>query len=179
MKDDLEYEPLTSKTLPDRLKNLASVTSLIGKQTEEWKVTEVGDGNLNLVFVVHGKEASLIVKQALPYVRIIGDSWPLPLRRAFFEHETLTRQAARDPGSVPKIHYFNEKQAIIVMEMLSPPSILRNKLISAESLTGLAITLVNFCSRPSFRASHLSLPTIEKNKDSALFQGNVDLTRIT
>jgi len=84
MKDDFEYEALTAKTLPDRLKKLVSITALIGEQSEEWKVTEVGDGNLNLVFVVRGKEASLIVKQALPYVRIIGDSWPLPLRRAFF-----------------------------------------------------------------------------------------------
>ena len=64
MKDDLEYEPLTSETLPERLKNLESVTSLIGNKSEEWKVTEVGDGNLNLVFVVEGKQASLIVKQA-------------------------------------------------------------------------------------------------------------------
>ena len=45
MKDDLEYEPLTSETLPERLKNLESVTSLIGNKSEEWKVTEVGDGN--------------------------------------------------------------------------------------------------------------------------------------
>ena len=179
MKDNLEYVALTSKTLPDRLKNLASVTSLIGKQSEEWTVTEVGDGNLNLVFVVRGKEASLIVKQALPYVRIIGDSWPLPLRRAFFEHETLKRQAARDPGSVPKIHYFNEKQAIIVMEMLSPHLILRKKLISGEYVKGLAKTLGNFCARTAFRGSDLSLPTSEKKKDTALFQGNVELMGIT
>ena len=52
MKNDLEYEPLTPETLPGRLKNLESVTSLIGNKSEEWKVTEVGDGNLNLVFVV-------------------------------------------------------------------------------------------------------------------------------
>ena len=109
MKDDLEYEPLTSETLPERLKNLESVTSLIGNKSEEWKVTEVGDGNLNLVFVVEGKQASLIVKQALPYVRLVGDSWPLPLSRSFFEHETLCRQATRDPGSVPQIYYFNKK----------------------------------------------------------------------
>jgi 5-methylthioribose kinase len=29
---------------------------------------------------------SVIVKQALPYVRLVGDSWPLPLKRAFFEY---------------------------------------------------------------------------------------------
>ena len=54
MKDDLEYEPLNSKPLPERLKNLESVTSLIGNTSEEWKGTEVGDGYLNLVFVVEG-----------------------------------------------------------------------------------------------------------------------------
>jgi len=179
MKDDLEYEPLTSKTLPDRLKNLGSVTSLIGQKTEEWKVAEVGDGNLNLVFVVQGKEASLVVKQALPYVRIIGDSWPLSLRRAFFEHETLSRQAKRDPGSVPQIYYFNKEQAIIVMEMLSPHVILRKKLIAGEYVNGLGKTLGHFCARTAFRGSDLSLPTNEKKKDTALFQGNVELMAIT
>ena len=103
MRDDLAYEPLTPKTLPERLKNLDSITSLIGKEAQEWRVTEVGDGNLNLVFVVEGKSATIIVKQALPYVRVVGDSWPLSLKRAFFEHETLSRQAKRDPGSVPQL----------------------------------------------------------------------------
>ena len=35
MKDDFEYEALTAKTLPDRLKKLVSITALIGKQSEE------------------------------------------------------------------------------------------------------------------------------------------------
>ena len=179
MKDDLEYEPLTPETLPGRLKNLESVTSLIGNKSEEWKVTEVGDGNLNLVFVVEGKQASLIVKQALPYVRLVGDSWPLPLSRSFFEHETLCRQAIRDPGSVPQIYYFNKKQAIIVMEMLSPHEILRKKLIAGEYVNGLGKTLGNFCARTAFRGSDLSLATIDKKKDTALFQGNVELMAIT
>ena len=79
MKDDLEYEPLTSKTLPDRLKNLASVTSLIGKQTEEWKVTEVGDGNLNLVFVVHPKEPNFPSDQREPATTPRHPKTPGPL----------------------------------------------------------------------------------------------------
>ena len=179
MRDDLEYEPLTPKTLPERLKNLDSITSLIGKEAQEWRVTEVGDGNLNLVFVVEGKSATIIVKQALPYVRVIGDSWPLSLKRAFFEHETLNRQAKRDPGSVPQIYYFDKEQAIIAMEMLSPHVILRKKLIAGEYVNGLGKTLGNFCARTAFRGSDLSLPTNEKKKDTALFQGNVELMAIT
>ncbi|GIR85858.1 MAG: hypothetical protein CM15mP85_24820 [Rhodobacterales bacterium] len=34
------------------------------------------------------------IKQALPYVKVeVGDSWPLPLSRSFYEHEVLVRQA--------------------------------------------------------------------------------------
>ena len=35
---------------------------------------EVGDGNLNLVFIVEGDKSGVIVKQALPYVRLVGES---------------------------------------------------------------------------------------------------------
>ncbi|MEL6210126.1 MAG: helix-turn-helix domain-containing protein, partial [Pseudomonadota bacterium] len=43
----------------------------------------------------------------------------LPLYRAFYEHHALTRQAARDPGSVPDLLHFDEAQALIVMEYLA------------------------------------------------------------
>ena len=51
------YQPLTSETLPMRLGNIKSITAHIGEDVQEWKVTEVGDGNLNLVFVVSGNGA--------------------------------------------------------------------------------------------------------------------------
>jgi 5-methylthioribose kinase len=34
-----------------------------------WLGVQVGDGNLNLVFIVKGPSGSVVVKQALPYVR--------------------------------------------------------------------------------------------------------------
>ena len=42
---------------------------------------EVGDGNLNLVFKIFDAQgvSRIIVKQALPYVRCVGESWPLTL----------------------------------------------------------------------------------------------------
>ena len=68
------YEPLTVESLPMRLGNIESITKHIGEELQDWQVTEVGDGNLNLVFVVSKDDASVIVKQALPYVRLVGDS---------------------------------------------------------------------------------------------------------
>ena len=38
---------------------------------------EVGDGNINFVYIVEGPTGALCVKQSLPFVRCVGDSWPL------------------------------------------------------------------------------------------------------
>ncbi|SQB42037.1 methylthioribose kinase [Citrobacter koseri] len=52
---------------------------------------EVGDGNLNLVFKIFDTTgvSRIVVKQALPYVRCVGESWPLTLDRARLEAQTL------------------------------------------------------------------------------------------
>ena len=174
-----KYEPLTIETLADRLGSVDAICKIVGDDTSKWEIDEVGDGNLNLVYTVSSDSGDIIVKQALPYVRLVGDSWPLPLSRSFYEHEVLVRQAKRDPGSVPQIFYFNKVQAIIAMEMLLPHVILRKKLIAGEYVDGLAQRLGKFCARTAFRGSDLSLQTADKKSDTALFQGNLALMGIT
>ncbi|MBV6657613.1 MAG: S-methyl-5-thioribose kinase [Devosiaceae bacterium] len=173
------YEALTVETLPQRLSALPDVVARVGPDPSSWSVKEVGDGNLNLVFIVTGPSGQLVVKQALPYVRLVGDSWPLPLKRAFFEYHVLTRQAVRDPGMVPQIYHFDETQALIVMEYLSPHIILRGKLIKGERVEGLGPALGIFCARTAFRGSDLSMTPADKKADTAFFSGNVELCDIT
>ena len=173
------YEPLTIETLADRLGSVDAICKVVGDDISKWKIDEVGDGNLNLVYTVSSDSGDIIIKQALPYVRLVGDSWPLPLSRSFYEHEVLVRQAKRDPGSVPAIYYFDKEQAIIAMEMLLPHIILRKKLIAGEYINGLAQRLGEFCARNAFRGSDLSLQTADKKSDTAMFQGNLALMAIT
>ena len=40
------------------------------------QVREVGDGNINYVYIVEGPSGGVVVKQGLPYIRIAHD-WPL------------------------------------------------------------------------------------------------------
>ena len=49
------YLALTLDELPKRLSSINAITDQIGSNFSEWKVTEVGDGNLNLVFIVISK----------------------------------------------------------------------------------------------------------------------------
>ncbi|MES0810175.1 S-methyl-5-thioribose kinase [Roseibium sp. SCPC15] len=174
-----QYQPLTPEELGARLSAIDAVANRVGRDPATWQVKEVGDGNLNLVFIVEGPEGTVIVKQALPYVRLVGDSWPLPLYRAFFENHALVRQAERDPGAVPEVYHFDEMQALIVMEFLAPHKILRRKLIDGEKVAGLGTFLGKFCARTAFRGSELSMKSADKKKDVGLFSGNVEIPAIT
>lgn len=176
---DTEFQPLTVETLPARLGAIGEIAQRVGGASERWKVREVGDGNLNLVFIVEGSAATVIVKQALPYVRLVGPSWPLPLKRSFFEYHALTRQENRAPGSVPAVHYFDERQALIVMEYLTPHVILRRALIDGRELPKIAKDLGLFMARTLFRGSDLSMKAPDRKADLALFAGNVELCDIT
>ena len=176
---EVEYEALTAETLPQRLAQEPTIVDRIGADFKTWDVKEVGDGNLNLVFIVSGPNGKVIIKQALPYVRLVGDSWPLPLYRAYYEYNALTRQQARAPGSVPELLFFDEEQAMIGMEFLEPHVILRRKLINGERVEGLGVFMGEFCARTAFRGSELSMKSADKKADVGLFSGNVEIPAIT
>jgi len=172
------YEALTPETVVARLGSIEAVSTHAGP-AETWRVAEVGDGNLNLVFIVTGARGQVIVKQALPYVRLVGESWPLPLKRAFFEYNALTRQAARAPGMVPNVYHYDDAQALVVMEFLADHVILRQSLMKGTRHAGLGTFLGRFCARTLFRGSDMSMITAERKRDLALFADNVALCDIT
>jgi 5-methylthioribose kinase len=173
------YQPFTTDTLRARLADLAAVTDRIGPDTRLWEVREVGDGNLNLVFIVSSPQDGLIVKQALPYVRLVGESWPLPLKRSFFEYHALTRHAARDPGRVPEVFHFDAEQALVVMQYLHPHVILRKSIVAGVRHPNLARDMGRFLARSLFRGSNLSMKEAAAKADLALFADNVALADIT
>jgi 5-methylthioribose kinase len=174
------FQALTVDTLPGRLGGVEALASRIGGGTTGWDVREVGDGNLNLVFIVNGDKGGAVVKQALPYVRLVGESWPLPLKRSFFEYHALVRQEARaGAGAVPAIYHFDEAQALIVMEYLSPHVILRRALIEGRQLPKIARDLGLFMARTLFRGSDLSMKARARKEDLALFADNAELCDIT
>ncbi|HHI71336.1 MAG TPA: S-methyl-5-thioribose kinase [Rhodobacteraceae bacterium] len=174
-----DYAPLTVETIPSRLKGITAITDILGKDTSGWTADEVGDGNLNLVFIVKSPKGAVIVKQALPYVRLVGDSWPLPLKRAFFEYHALIRQAERAPGTVPEVYHFDEDQALIVMQFLTPHIILRHSLMAGKKHDGLAAVMGDYLGKTMFRGSDLSMDTAKRKADLALFADNVELCDIT
>ena len=173
------YAPLTEQTIRAFLESSPEVSKALGGRSQGWSVREVGDGNLNLVFIVKGPVGGVCVKQALPYVRLVGESWPLPIDRAHFEHEALKAEAAVVPELVPKIYLFDKIRAAIVMELLEPHIILRKGLIQGIRYPNLADDIARFAAQTLFSTSDLALPAAKKREQQSMFSLNTELCRIT
>jgi 5-methylthioribose kinase len=173
------YRALKEADVAAYLADVPAVATNLGGKAAEWKVREVGDGNLNLVFVVEGPRGGMVVKQALPYLRLVGESWPLPLRRSFFEHQALTTQAKAAPQHVPKVFHFDETLALTVMAYLNPHIILRKGLIRGIVYPKLADHMATFMAETLFATSDLGQRAADKKKQMALFCDNIELCRIT
>jgi 5-methylthioribose kinase len=174
-----EYRILREADLRDYLAQLPAIAAQLGGAPAAWSIGEVGDGNLNLVFIARGTNDAIAVKQALPYVRLVGESWPLPLSRSHYEHLALTHQARLAPGLVPKILHHDEALALIAMEFLAPHIILRKGLVAGTIYPRLVEDITTFMARTLFFSSDLAVPAAQKKEAIAAFAGNHALCKIT
>lgn len=174
-----DYRILHEAALRDYLAGVPDLVALLGAEPVSWSITEVGDGNLNLVFIVKGDRGGVAVKQALPYVRLVGESWPLPLSRAHYEFLALSRQAELAPGLVPALLHHNETLALTVMELLEPHIIMRRGLVAGTQYPRFVDDITTFMARTLFFTSDLALPAADKKQAIAAFAGNHALCKIT
>ncbi|KJC46172.1 S-methyl-5-thioribose kinase [Bradyrhizobium sp. LTSP857] len=174
-----DYRILHEAALRDYLAGVPDIAALLGAEPASWSITEVGDGNLNLVFIVKGDRGGVAVKQALPYVRLVGESWPLPLSRAHYEYLALSRQAQLAPGLVPALLHHNKALALTVMELIEPHIIMRRGLVAGTHYPRFVGDITTFMAQNLFFTSDLALSAAEKKEGIAAFAGNHALCKIT
>ncbi|BBE79076.1 MULTISPECIES: S-methyl-5-thioribose kinase [Phytobacter] len=128
---------------------------------------EVGDGNLNLVFKIFDSQgvSRIIVKQALPYVRCVGESWPLTLDRARLEAQTLVEHYKHAPQHTVNILHYDPELAVMVMEDLSDHRIWRSELIKNVYYPQAARQLGEYLAQTLFHTSDFYLhPHVKKTQ---------------
>ncbi|MCF7501842.1 S-methyl-5-thioribose kinase [Pseudoalteromonas sp. L1] len=145
----------------------------------ELNAYEFGDGNLNLVFRIADQDGnSVILKQALPYARCVGESWPLSLDRARIEAEVLINHGQLCPEHTVTVLHHNADLALTVLEDLGHLQILRGAQINAEQFPKLASHVALYLSYTSFYNSDFYLSAEEKKTKVSQFI-NPDLCKIT
>ncbi|MFH8133542.1 S-methyl-5-thioribose kinase [Pantoea osteomyelitidis] len=141
---------------------------------------EIGDGNLNLVFKIFDNrgQSRVIVKQALPYVRCVGESWPLTLDRARLEAEVLVEHYKYCPQHTVKITHYDAELAVMVMEDLSSHRIWRGELVKGAYYPQAARQLGEYLAQTLFHTSDFCLHPHRKKAEVARFI-NPELCEIT
>lgn len=147
-----DYDLLTPSAVPGYIAAQPTLARLVDPETAV--ATEVGDGNLNLVFVCRDSRGSgLCLKQALPYVRLVGASWPLTPDRAAAEARSLTLAQAAAPETVPTLYAFDHDRFILAMQDLSDWTVWRTVLNRGEILEGVADAIGRYVARMTFASS--------------------------
>jgi 5-methylthioribose kinase len=135
-------------------------------------VKEVGDGNLNLVFIVANRDEpdqAVIAKQALNYLRVAGESWPLTRERMRFESLAMQTYNRLCPGLVPEIYDYDEEMSLMVMEYLGSHEIMRKALVERWRFPKFVDHISTFLVSSLFYTSDFSLPGVQKKEMQARF----------
>lgn len=173
-----EYEFLSVENIPTYLAERAETHAVIDAQNLV-EIKEVGDGNLNLVFIIRDRDGKgIVLKQALPYVRLVGPSWPMSPDRARIEFETIETYSIAAPEFVPKLYFYDPARYIIGMEDLSDHHVWRGALNNGEFHKGSAAAVGEYMARVLFATSIFGLGQL-KHKQEVARAINPELSLIT
>ena len=162
----MEYYQLTLGNLIDYLQSIPEACRRFSS-FDDLAVQEINDGNMNYAFVVTNKldaNQSVFVKQAPPYIKVLGEGWPLTRQRMTAEIHVLSYQSSVCPEMVPEVYYQSQEMSVLVMQNLSQHAILRTELIQARYLPRLAEDLSTFLAATLFYSSDFALSSIAKKQ---------------
>jgi len=145
------------------------------------ETVEVGDGNLNLIFKVWAKEdhnRTVVIKQALPYVRLVGESWPLPTDRARIEAQALAIHERLVPQHTPHQYFFDAEMCLSAMQNLNQHLIMRKGLTQGIRYPHFAEHIGLFMAKTLGNTSDLVLDYRTKKEEVARFI-NPELCKIS
>lgn len=115
-----------------------------------------GDGNINRVFLVRGERGSLVLKQGLPYVRVIA-SWAFPPDRTRHEALAYQRWAPFSDRLVPAVYGYDAANYVLAMEDLSDHTMWRQALCDGAVYADAAPAMGRLIARVAFHTSAFGL----------------------
>ena len=142
------------------------------------EVTEIGDGNINYVFLVKEEKTgkSVVVKQADTLLRSSGR--PLDINRSRIEADILRIQYELVPEFVPEVYHYDDTMAALIMEDISAYQNLRYELEKKRMFPHLAKDISVFLVETLLSTTDLIWDRHDKKRKVAHFV-NVEMCDIS
>lgn len=126
----MDYKKLDKTSVIEYLSNIKKIMAYFG--SDDLVAQEIGDGNLNYVYKissVQNPQKALIAKQAVPYLRCVGEEFPLGRERMTYEIRALQKFYNILPSFIPNLYHTSEDMSLVVMEYLGNHVIMRKGLM--------------------------------------------------
>ncbi len=175
------YKILNNDLIKEYIDKTPQIRSLLLEQSDPidtLEIIEIGDGNLNFVYIVKSATKSVILKQAVPYLRCVGEEYPLSRVRMTFEIEALKTEKSICPEFVPEIFYSSHEMSVVVMQNLDKHKILRGEMINRVKFPLLSEHISSFLADTLFYTSDFYLDSKQK-KESVKKSINIELCNMT
>jgi 5-methylthioribose kinase len=176
----MNYHILTLQNIKNFLLSILNIKTFFND--ENLIIQEIGDGNLNFVFIIKSQkdeQKALILKQAVPYLRCVGEGFPLSRQRMSFEIRALQSYEKLVPSLAPKIYYADEDMSVVVMQFLDKHIIMRKGLINSIYYNNFSEHISTFLANTLFFTSSLHLKSDQKRKLMDKFNSNRELCKLT
>lgn len=176
----MEYRELNKDSVLEYLQNIKEVMDYF--EEDELLAEEIGDGNLNYVYKISSAKDSkkaLILKQAVPYLRCVGEEFPLDRERMTYEIRALKKFHFIFPNFVPDIYHSSEDMSLVVMEYLDDYIIMRKGLMDGIVYKNFSEHISTYMAAMLFYTSSLSLSSTNKRALMDKFNSNTELCKLT
>ncbi|MDD5401183.1 MAG: S-methyl-5-thioribose kinase [Sulfurimonas sp.] len=176
----MNYRVLDAGSIVEYISNVKSVMDYFG--SDEIRADEIGDGNLNYVYKISSivnPQKALIAKQAVPFLRCVGEDFLLSRERMTYEIRALQKFYAIFPSFIPKIHYASEEMSLVVMDYLGSHIIMRKGLIKSVKYKNFSEHISTYIAATLFYTSSLYLSSSDKRELIGSFNSNTELCKLT
>ncbi|MCK5111742.1 MAG: S-methyl-5-thioribose kinase [Arcobacteraceae bacterium] len=176
----MKYKVLDKNSVVNYLFEIQEVMEFFGD--DDFEASEIGDGNLNFVYIVKSTtnpKKALIAKQAVPYLRCVGEEFPLSRERMTYEIRALTKFKKIVPEFVPKLYHTSEDMSLVVMQYLGEHQILRYDLIDKKTFPNFSEHISTYLANTLFYTSSLYLQSDDKRELIKKFNDNTELCKLT
>ena len=176
----MDYKKLDKISVVEYVLNIKKIISYFG--SDDLIAEEIGDGNLNYVYKISSAQdpqKSLIVKQAVPYLRCVGEEFSLARERMTYEIRALQKFYSIFPNFIPNIYHASEEMSLVVMEYLGSHIIMRKGLIDKIKYKNFSEHISTYMAATLYYTSSLYLNSTQKRELMGRFNGNTELCKLT
>ncbi len=178
----MTYQVLNKTSIIDYVERQPDIIKVLGPVSHTCVVEEIGDGNLNYVYKLTNpdrSDTSVILKQAVPYLRMAGEDWPLSRDRMTYEIRSLQTYNQLVPDFVPSCYHSDVAMSVIVMEFLNEHTVLRYEMIKGVIFPEAGRKIGRFLADTLFQTSAYGMESIKRRELMGDFVQNAELCKLT